>query len=149
MEKKLEIAEKTRKNSILIFWGTLSTSLALFILGVTKATSSDTINEATLYQLQMASVVSLLLIPVAITMFNKIVKKVDIEDTKNWCNKYFIAASIRTFCCFLAASVSGAAYYIFGKETFLYGALLGIVALIYVYPGKHELIKLLNGEEGK
>ena len=46
--------------------------------------------------------------------------------------------------------ITGSAmYFISGKETFLYYTAFALLATIYVYPSKSELIKLLNGEEGK
>lgn len=150
MEEKLKIAEQKRKTTLLVYFMLLAMSLSFFILvftGILPPRATD--DTEILYKSELLAVVSLALIPVGIVMFNKIIKKANRENIAEWCSSYYSYILIRTCCCMMPIITGSAMYFISEKETFLYYTVFGLIATIYVYPSKRELIKLLNGETEK
>ena len=150
MEEKLKTAEEKRKTTLLMYFMMLAMSLSFFIMiftGILPPRAAD--DTEILYKLELLAVSSLALIPVGIVMFNKWIKKANKENIAEWCSSYYLCILIRTCCCVMPIITGSAMYFISGKETFLYYTAFALLATIYVYPNKNELIKLLNGEEGK
>ncbi len=150
MEEKLKIAEQKRKTTLFVYFMLLAMSLSFFILvftGILPPRATD--DTEILYKSELLAVVSLALIPVGIVMFNKIIKKANRENIAEWCSSYYSYILIRTCCCMMPIITGSAMYFISEKETFLYYTVFGLIATIYVYPSKRELIKLLNGETEK
>lgn len=150
MEEKLKIAEQKRKTTLLIYFMLLAMSLSFFIMiftGILPPRAAD--DTEILYEAELVAVASLALIPFGIVLFNKMIKKANRENITEWCNSYYSYILIRTGCCVMPIFTGSALYYISEKETFLYYTVFGLIATIYVYPSKRELIKLLNGETEK
>lgn len=150
MEEKLKIAEQKRKTTLFVYFMLLAMSLSFFILvftGILPPRATD--DTEILYKSELLAVVSLALIPVGIVMFNKMIKKANRENIAEWCSSYYSYILIRTCCCMMPIITGSAMYFISEKETFLYYTVFGLIATIYVYPSKRELIKLLNGETEK
>ena len=150
MEEKLKIAEQKRKTTLLIYFMLLAMSLSFFIMiftGILPPRATD--DTEILYEAELVAVASLALIPFGIVLFNKMIKKANRENIAEWCNSYYSYILIRTSCCVMPIFTGSALYYISEKETFLYYTVFGLIATIYVYPSKRELIKLLNGETEK
>ena len=150
MEEKLKTAEEKRKTTLLIYFMLLAMSLSFFIMiftGILPPRAAD--DTEILYEAELVAVASLALIPFGIVLFNKRIKKANKENIAEWCSSYYLCILIRTCCCVMPIITGSAMYFISGKETFLYYTAFALLATIYVYPNKNELIKLLNGEEGK
>lgn len=150
MEEKLKIAEQKRKTTLFIYFTLLTMSLSFFIMiftGILPPRATD--NTEILYEAELVAVASLALIPFGIVLFNKMIKKANRENIAEWCNSYYSYILIRTGCCVMPIFTGSALYFISEKETFLYYTVFGLIATIYVYPSKRELIKLLNGETEK
>lgn len=150
MEEKLKIAEQKRKTTLLIYFLYLVMSLSFFIMiftGILPPRAAD--DTEILYEAELVAVASLALIPFGIVLFNKMIKKANRENIAEWCNSYYSYILIRTSCCVMPIFTGSALYFISEKETFLYYTVFGLIATIYVYPSKRELIKLLNGETEK
>lgn len=150
MEEKLKIAEQKRKTTLLIYFLPLVMSLSFFIMiftGILPPRATD--DTQILYEAELVAVASLALIPFGIVLFNKMIKKTNRENIAEWCNSYYSYILIRTSCCVMPIFTGSALYFISEKETFLYYTVFGLIATIYVYPSKRELIKLLNGETEK
>lgn len=150
MEEKLKIAEQKRKTTLLIYFMLLAMSLSFFIMiftGILPPRAAD--NTEILYEAELVAVASLALIPFGIVLFNKMIKKANRENIAEWCNSYYSYILIRTGCCVMPIFTGSALYFISEKETYLYYTVFGLIATIYVYPSKRELIKLLNGETEK
>ncbi|MBP3613183.1 MAG: hypothetical protein J6J37_00170 [Bacteroidaceae bacterium] len=150
MEEKLKIAEQKRKTTLLIYFMLLAMSLSFFIMmftGILPPRAAD--DTEILYEAELVAVASLALIPFGIVLFNKMIKKANRENIAEWCNSYYSYILIRTGCCVMPIFTGSALYFISEKETYLYYTVFGLIATIYVYPSKRELIKLLNGETEK
>lgn len=150
MEEKLKIAEQKRKTTLLVYFMLLVMSLSFFIMiftGILPPRAAD--DTEILYKSELVAVASLALIPVGIVMFNKWIKRANKENIAEWCSSYYSYILIRTCCCVMPIAIGSAMYFISEKETFLYYTVFGLIATIYVYPSKRELIKLLNGETEK
>lgn len=150
MEEKLKIAEQKRKTTLLIYFMLLVMSLSFLIMiftGILPPRAAD--DTEILYKAELVAVASLALIPFGIVLFNKMIKKANRENIAEWCNSYYSYILIRTCCCVMPIFTGSALYFISEKETYLYYTVFGLIATIYVYPSKRELIKLLNGETEK
>lgn len=150
MEEKLKTAEEKRKTTLLMYFMLLAMSLFFFIMIFTGILPPRAADDTEIpYKLELLAVASLALIPFGIVLFNKMIKKANRENIAEWCSSYYSYILIRTCCCVMPIITGSAMYFISGKETFLYYTAFALLATIYVYPSKSELIKLLNGEEGK
>ena len=149
MEEKLKTAEEKRKKAILCYFIMFATILCPVVLGFLGVLPFGPGSEEALYNFELVAVLTLVCIPMGIVTFNTMMRKANKENFPGWCNKYFQLILIRTASCLFSVFIGSYLYLIYEKETFIYYAAFGLIATIYVYPNKNELIKLLNGEEGK
>ncbi len=101
------------------------------------------------YIMQLVSICTLILIPLAIVYFNDKLEKADKSDMKLFDRQYRSKGIIRSTATALCAIVNAVAYFLIDYKSAIYCVAIGFLAHIYCYPSRKEYDALLGGSSTK
>lgn len=101
------------------------------------------------YIMQLVSIGTLVLIPLAIVHFNRKLEKADKGNAGSFDKLYRAKGIMRSTATALCTIVNAAAYFLIDYKSAIYCVAIGFVAHVYCYPSRKEYDALLGGSTTK
>ena len=99
--------------------------------------------------MQLVSIGTLVLIPLAIVHFNRKLEKADKGNAGSFDKLYRAKGIMRSTATALCTIVNAAAYFLIDYKSAIYCVAIGFVAHVYCYPSRKEYDALLGGSTTK
>lgn len=133
------------------FW---YSAIAMFVVALLCFVFSSGSGEAAFddnkeYIMQLVSIATLVLIPLAIVHFNRKLEKADKSNVKSFDKMYRAKGIMRSTATAICAIVNAAAYFLIDYKSAIYCVAIGFVAHVYCYPSRKEYDALLGGSTTK
>lgn len=122
---------------------------AVCILLSLNCNDETILNSNQTYMLQLVSIITLILIPIGIFNFNRILEKVNKNNKEAFDKKYKTKGAMRNGITAACVIINSAVYFLANYESAIYCVAIGIAAHIYCYPSRKEYNNLLEGNTTK
>lgn len=134
------------------FWASAVVTIAVVVLCFFL--SPDSVGEVALdadgkYVMQLVSIFTLILVPLGIVYFNRVLQKADKTNKKSFDKKYRLVGLVRNSITALCAIVNAVAYFLIDYKSAIYCVAIGAVVHAYCFPSRKEYDALLEGVSTK
>lgn len=130
------------------FWASAVVTIA--VVALCFFLSPDSAGESVLdadgkYVMQLVSIFTLILLPLGIVYFNRVLEKADKTNKKSFDRKYRFVGLVRNSITALCAIVNAVAYFLVDYKSSIYCVAIGLVVHAYCFPSRKEYDALLEG----